>query len=134
MGDSKLSNINLKKRSALIDGADAENPFKNDTLAPRIEIISPQVDTSLTTHISSSSSYLIGRLTDPSGIGSFTMNDHIVRLSEDGFFQEIYELTKGLNVFKLEASDLKSNSVSQILYVIKDGSQESNASCRSGRF
>jgi len=127
-GESEVTSINLKRpavsQSEIDDQAESNG---NDTAPPRIQIISPQLDSSLTTHISASSTYLIGRLTDNSGIQSLKINDSIVHTDANGFFQQTYPLADGLNVFKMDATDGLSNTITQFLYLIKDDNPESAA-------
>ena len=127
-GESEVTSINLKKSvvsSSEIDDRSGKN--RNDTAPPRIKIISPQLDSTQTIHLSSSSTYLIGRLTDESGIQSLAINDSIVPTDGNGFFQQTYQLADGLNVFKIDAADESSNTITEFLYVIKDVNHESNA-------
>ena len=91
-----------------------------DISPPHIKIISPRFDTTSTSHTSASNIYLIGRLTDDSGIQSLLINDDIVAIDENGFFQQSCDLEDGLNVFKIDATDVLSNSSTKSLYLIKN--------------
>ena len=122
VGESKISKFNLKKPAALTPGS--EDRSINDTAPPGILIITPQTDTTLTAHISTSGTYLSGRLTDDSGIRSFSINDSLVSIDTYGFFQERVHLKEGLNVFKMTASDEKSNSVTRFLQVVMEPGDE----------
>lgn len=115
-GESEVTRIILKKPEAARTMLDIS--------PPQIRIISPQLDTNSTTHISASSIYLIGRLTDESGIQSFLINDSLIALDNNGFFQQLYDLADGLNAFKIDAADSKSNSITRYLYLINDGTAE----------
>lgn len=122
VGESKISKFNLKKPATLSPGG--EDRSINDISPPGILIITPQTDTSLTAHISTPGTYLSGRLTDDSGIRSFSINDSLVSIDTYGFFQERVHLKEGLNVFKMTASDEKSNSVTHFLQVVMEPGDE----------
>lgn len=122
VGESKISKFNLKKPARL--SPDSEDRSINDTAPPGILIITPQTDTTLTAHISASGTYLSGRLTDDSGIPSFSINDSLVSIDTYGFFQERVHLKEGLNVFKMTAIDEKSNSVTRFLQVVMEPRDE----------
>jgi hypothetical protein len=68
---------------------------------------------------------LIGRLIDESGIQSLFINDEIIATDENGFFQQSYNLEEGLNVFKIDATDLLSNSSTKSLYLINNPASKS---------
>lgn len=124
-GESKVTSISLKK-PVISPSGNEDSPNRNirDISPPRIKIISPQLDSNSTTHISTSNIYLIGRITDESGIQSFLINDSIIIPDENGFFQQSYILAEGLNPIKIDASDEYTNSVSKFLYLINDGTNE----------
>jgi hypothetical protein len=122
VGESKISKFNLKKPVALSLGS--EELSINDIAPPGILIITPQTDTTLTAHLSSSGTYLSGRLTDDSDIRSFSINDSLINIDAYGFFQERVHLKEGLNVFKMVASDEKSNSVTQFLQLVLEPQSE----------
>ena len=120
-GESEVSSINLKKPASAESGEDGSADRNiNDIIPPRITIISPQLDSSSSSHLSISDIYLIGRLTDESGIQSLSINDEIITTDNNGFFQQSYQLEDGLNVFKIDASDVLSNSQTKLCYLIKD--------------
>jgi len=124
-GESEVTTIIIKKPEMSKSGKeDSGDRDIRDITPPRIKIISPQVDTSYTAHISASNIYLIGRLTDESDIQSFSINDHIIATDENGFFQQSYNLTDGLNVFKIEATDVLSNSSTKFLNLINNETKE----------
>jgi hypothetical protein len=124
-GESEVTTIIIKKPGISKSGNDdSVDRNTRDIAPPRIKIISPQVDTSYTAHISVSKIYLIGRLTDESGIQSLLINDSIITTDEKGFFQQSYNLADGLNVFKIDATDLLSNSCTKLLYLINSSSEE----------
>jgi hypothetical protein len=62
----------------------------------------------------------MGRITDDSGIQSFSINDAIITPDENGFFQHSYSLADGLNVFKIDLSDNLANSSTNFIYLIND--------------
>ena len=99
---------------------------KTDSLPPEIKIISPRVDTSFKANISASDIYLIGRLTDESGISSLSINGEIIKTDENGYFQKKYDLLEGLNVFKINAVDTISNSCTRLLSLINRPSVETD--------
>ncbi|MFC2111788.1 caspase domain-containing protein [Bacteroidota bacterium] len=121
VGESEVTTIIIKKPGISKSGND-DLVYRDirDIAPPEIKIISPQVDTSFTAHVSASNIYLIGRLTDESGIQSLFINDKIIDTDENGFFQQPYNLADGLNVFQIDASDALSNSFTKSLYLIKD--------------
>lgn len=120
-GESETTTIIIKKPGISKSGDDIPvNRMTRDLAPPEIEIISPRIDTSFTTHVSASNIYLIGRLTDESDIQSFFINDHAIPTDENGFFQQSYNLEDGLNAFKIDASDVLSNSFTKFLYLIND--------------
>jgi len=121
-GESEVTSIRLKKTAA--PGTENEG---RDLVPPVIQIFSPVPDSARTVHTAISSSYLIGRLTDRSGIGSLKINDSVVAVDEYGFFQQIYTLTDGLNVFKMEACDAASNCVTDFLTMIRVEDQQGHA-------
>jgi hypothetical protein len=124
-GESEATTIIIKKPAGSKSGlSDLNNRNISDVSPPEIKIISPQVDTSFTAHISSSNIYLIGRLTDQSGIQSLLINDSIITIDENGFFQQQYNLVNGLNVFKIDATDVLSNSCSKLLTLINNTAKE----------
>lgn len=128
IGESEVTSIKLKK--PVVSQSNPDNTTersRTDTDPPGIQIISPQLDSTQTAHISASPSYIIGRLTDESGIQELTINDSIVPTDENGFFQQSYSLTEGLNVFKIDATDQSSNTGNQFLYLIKGVDQEQSA-------
>jgi hypothetical protein len=120
-GESEVTTIIIKKpensRSGLYDSNDKNI---NDISPPEIKIISPQVDTSFTAQISASNIYLIGRLTDQSGIQSLIINDSIIATDENGFFQQQYNLVNGLNVFKIDATDKLLHSCTKLVSLINN--------------
>jgi hypothetical protein len=131
-GESEVATIIIKKSGT------SENNNKQDTdkdirdkTPPQIKIISPQVDTSFTANISVSNIYLIGRLTDKTGIQSLLINDKPVKTDENGFFQQSYYLVPGLNVFKISATDNLLNSCTRLLSII-NGPSKDNRSTTEG--
>ena len=126
MGESEVTSIQLKK-SSTSETDNGPDRSRSDTVPPLIQIISPQFDSTRTTHLSASSTWLIGRLTDESGIQTLKINDSIVPTDDNGFFQLTYPLTDGLNVFKINATDDSSNTVTQFLYLINEADQEEMA-------
>ena len=124
-GESEVTTIIIKKPGVSKSGND-ESVDRNarDISPPAIKIISPQVDTSFTAHISASNIYLIGRLTDESGIQSLLINDSIIATDENGFFQQSYNLVNGLNVFKIDATDLLSHSCTKLISLINNETKE----------
>ena len=126
-GESEVTTIIIKKPGISKSGkADLVDRDIRDIAPPEIKIISPQVDTSFTAHVSASNIYLIGRLKDESDIQSLFINDEIIVTDENGFFQQLYNLADGLNVFKIDASDVLSNSFTKSLYLINDATVETN--------
>jgi hypothetical protein len=126
-GESEVTTIIIKKPEASKSGTDdSGNLNLRDIAPPQIQIISPQVDASFTAHISAPDIYLIGRLTDPSGIQSLKINDSIVAMDENGFFQRFFYLDQGSNVFKIEATDALSNSSTQFLQLINEPARENS--------
>jgi hypothetical protein len=121
VGESEVTSISLKKpvtvETEMDDPGSRDVP---DTAPPRIRIISPQVDTGSVTYIPTPDIYLIGRLTDDSGIESLFINDSAVSTDDNGFFQQYTVLNEGLNVFQIEAIDLLSNASTRFLQVIYD--------------
>ena len=107
-GESDVTSIFLKKPEGL----------KTDSLPPEISIISPRVDSSFNANISATHIYLVGRLTDESGISSLRINNEIIPTDENGYFQKKYDLPDGLNVFELNASDTLSNSCTRLLSLV----------------
>jgi hypothetical protein len=107
-GESEATTIIIKKSGT----------HKNDVEPPRIKMISPRVDTSFTATVSESHLFLIGRLTDESEIQSFRINETPVETDENGFFQQTLDLTEGINVFKLDATDVLSNSSTRLLSLV----------------
>ena len=126
VGESEVTTIIIKKPGISKSGSD-DIVFRDirDIAPPEIKIISPQVDTSFKAHVSASFIYLIGRLTDESGIQSLLINDTVVPTDDNGFFQQSYNLEDGLNVFEIKSSDKLSNSSTRFLYLIKDDADES---------
>jgi len=102
-----LASFYVKKATSSITDTETKRS-RNDTVPPEIQIISPQLDSTQTTRTSASTSYVIDRLRDESGIQSVTINDSIVPCDENGFFQQIYPVNDGLNVFKIDATFLYS--------------------------
>jgi hypothetical protein len=126
-GESEVTTIIIKKPEASKSGTDdSGNLNLRDIAPPQIQIISPQVDASFTAQISAPDIYLIGRLTDPSGIQSLKINDSIVAMDENGFFQRFFYLDQGSNVFKIEATDALSNSSTQFLQLINEPARENS--------
>jgi len=123
-GESKATSISFKKPVSTSGNEDSSNRNIRDLSPPLIKIISPQLDSTSTTHLSASDVYLIGRITDESGIHSFLINDSIITPDENGFFQQSYDLADGLNAIKIDASDEWSNSITRFLYLIKDETNE----------
>jgi hypothetical protein len=120
-GESEVTTIIIKKPENSRSGLDDfNNKNINDIYPPEIKIISPQVDTSFNAQISASNIYLIGRLTDQSGIQSLVINDSIVATDENGFFQQQYNLVNGLNVFKIDATDILSHSCTKLVSLINN--------------
>lgn len=122
VGESEVTSIQLRKPSPDLPTGDSDRG-RTDISPPLVQIITPQLDSAQTTYISSSSSYLIGRIIDESGIQSLTINDSIVSIDENGFFQQTYSLRDGLNVFKIVASDESANSTTQLVTMIRDAHQ-----------
>ncbi len=125
-GESEVTTIIIKKPATSKSGND-DSVGRNirDMVPPEIKIISPRVDTSFTAHVSASDIYLVGRLTDESGIQSLRINEKIIATDENGFFQEAYNLANGLNVLKIDATDRLSNSCTKLLTLINIPSKES---------
>jgi len=124
-GESEVTTIIIKK-PGVSKSVNDESVDRNarDITPPSIKIISPQVDTSFTAHISASTIYLIGKLTDDSGIKSLLINDMIIATDENGFFQQTFDLTDGLNVIKIDATDLLSNSCTKLISLINNENKE----------
>ena len=128
VGESGTTKINLKKPDASNRGTDVSGGGSiRDVTPPGIRIISPIIDTTSTTHLSASEIYLIGRLTDESGIQSLRINDHAVPTDENGFFQQVFQLQEGLNVIKIDAADVQSNSSTRFLQLIREPAGKSLA-------
>jgi hypothetical protein len=127
-GESEVTTIIIKK-PVVSKSVNDESIDRNtrDISPPVIKIISPQVDTSYTAHISASHIYLIGRLIDESGIQSLLINDSIIATDENGFFQQTYDLTEGLNLIKIDATDLLSNSCTKLISLINNETKETIA-------
>ena len=123
-GESKVTSIRFKKPISASGNEDSANRNIRDISPPRIKIISPQLDTTYTTHTSASYIYLIGRLTDESDIQMLSIDDSIIIPDDNGFFQQTYNLSDGLNAIKIDARDEWSNSVTRFLYLIKDGTKK----------
>lgn len=122
-GESEVTSIQLRKPAALqTDNGSDRNTV--DLSAPTVQIISPRFDSTWTTHLSDSDTWLIGRITDESGIQILTINDSIVPADENGFFQLSCELSEGLNAIKIEASDEFSNTLTRFLYLIRESETE----------
>ena len=120
-GESEVTTIIIKKPENSRSGSDDLNDKNiNDISPPEIKIISPGVDTSFIAQISASNIYLIGRLTDQSGIQSLLINDSIIATDENGFFQQKYNLVNGLNVFKIDATDKLSHSCTKLLSLVNN--------------
>lgn len=118
-GESVVTSIKLKKPTAYQSESEAMAIRMIDTLPPILKIISPLVDSTRTFQTGATTSYLIGRLTDASGIRTLTINDSLVPVDENGFFQPEYPLKEGLNVFRISASDNASNNITEFLQIIK---------------
>jgi hypothetical protein len=124
-GESEVTTIIIKKPDISKSANDISGGGGTKDIAPpEIKIISPGVDTSLTANISATNIFLIGRLTDKSGIQSLLINDKIVATDENGFFQQSYDLVPGLNVFKINATDILLNSCTRLLSVINGPSKD----------
>ena len=121
-GESEVTTIRLKNPAAPGTGNEGK-----DLLPPVIQIFSPVPDSARTVHTAASSSYLIGRLTDRSGIGSLKINDSPVPVDAYGFFQQVYPLTDGLNVFRMDACDSASNCVTEFLTMIREEEPQGQA-------
>ena len=120
-GESEVTTIIIKKPESYKSVTDnSGNRDINDISPPEIKIISPRADTSFTAQISASNIYLIGRLTDQSGIQSLLINDSIIATDENGFFQQKYNLVNGLNVFKIDATDKLSHSCTKLLSLVNN--------------
>lgn len=128
VGESEVTSISIKKPVVSKSGIDDPgNRDVKDISPPRINIISPQIDTSSTSHISTSNIYLIGRLTDESDIQSLFINDSVIATDDNGFFQQLFNLEVGLNVFRIDATDVLSNSSTKFLHLINDPARENHA-------
>lgn len=124
-GESEVTSISLKKPADSKPGPDDSGSRDiKDISPPRIQIISPQIDTGSVTYISASDIYLIGRLIDESGIQSLFINDSVIATDDHGFFQQLINLKSGLNVFKIDACDASSNSSTKFLQVVHDPAME----------
>lgn len=124
-GESEVTTIIIKKPGIYKSASDVSDDRDiKDIAPPEVKIISPQVDTSFTANISASDIFLIGRLIDRSGIQSLYINDKMVVTDENGFFQQSYDLVHGLNVFKINATDILMNSCTKLLSVINGTSKE----------
>ena len=120
-GESEVTTIIIKKpHNSKSDLDDLNNKNIIDISPPEIKIISPQVDTSFTAQISASDIYLVGRITDQSAIQSLFLNDSIVITDENGFFQQKFNLVNGLNVFKIDATDILSHSCTKLVSVVNN--------------
>ncbi len=137
VGESEATKISIKKPSKS-GTEDLGERDMNDVSPPRIRIISPQLDTSATSYAPAPDVYLIGRLTDESVIQSLFINDSTVDLDENGFFQKFLHLHEGLNVLEIEATDLRSNSSSELINLIylpdRKIQAEENVLERSGEY
>lgn len=123
VGESQATSIRLVK-----PGTEAENQrILNDVLPPSIKIISPLVDTTSTAHTHASEVYVIGKLTDESKIQSVSINGRTVPADENGFFHLLFELEDGVNVLKIDASDVRANSSTRFLHLIKQTTPETPA-------
>jgi hypothetical protein len=123
VGESEVTSIRLKK-SSTSETDNGPNRSLSDTAPPLIQMISPQFDSTRTTYLSASTTWLIGRLTDESGIQTLKINDSIVPADDNGFFQLTYPLTEGLNVLKINATDDSSNMVTQFFHLINEADQK----------
>ncbi len=131
-GESEVTTIIIKKPGISKSASDiSDGRETKDITPPDVKIISPMVDTSLTANITASNILLIGRLTDKSGIQSLLINDKIISTDEYGFFQQSFDLVAGLNVFKVDATDLLLNSCTKLVSVI-NGSSRDNRTTTEG--
>lgn len=118
-GESETMSIRIQKPETAEAGTDDQGAGSGtDVYPPELKIISPQVDTTLTARVSAPSVYLIGRLIDQSGIRSLRINGSPIPTYENGFFQKTCDLTEGLNVFEIAATDALSNSSTRFLQMI----------------
>ena len=126
-GESEVTTIIIKKPviSKSINDEKVDKDIR-DISPPEIKIISPQVDTTFTANISAANIFLIGRLTDKSGIQSILINDKNVATDEYGFFQQSYDLAPGLNVFRIVATDILLNSCTKLISVINGPSRDNS--------
>lgn len=118
-GESEVTTISLKKSDSALLENEALRSVK-DTLPPLIQIISPRLNDAQVLHLTSSTSYLIGRVSDESDLSFFSINDSIIPLDEEGFFQLHCPLSPGLNTYRLFASDELSNTVNSFVYLVRD--------------
>ena len=117
-GESEVSSFRLVK-----PGTEHQS-ILNDLSPPSIKIISPLIDTTSTAYTRASEVYLIGQLMDESDIRFVSINGVHVPSDENGFFHRLYKLEDGVNVLKIEASDVEANSSTRFLHLIRQTAPE----------
>lgn len=104
---------NLQSKAALVVQQDHEDPT--------IKIIEPVQNTraiGVDDDVAANTSQRIrGQAIDPSGIKSVRLNNKLLKVEENGYFDTVVNLTTGVNVFNIVATDKAANTVAESIQI-----------------
>ncbi|HLY68282.1 MAG TPA: tetratricopeptide repeat protein, partial [Puia sp.] len=103
---------------------------KNDNTPPIINILEPLANTRSISvdddKVAGTKQHIRGQAIDESGIKSVMLNNKYLKVEDNGYFDTIVDISAGVNIFTIVATDKNANSVSQNLQIVT-GKDISNA-------
>ncbi len=95
---------------------------QDDKMPPQINILEPMVNKrSISVEddkVASTSQRIRGVAIDKSGIRSVQMNNRLLKVEENGYFDTVVNVNEGVNVFTIVVTDNNANSVSENVQII----------------
>jgi tetratricopeptide (TPR) repeat protein len=96
--------------------------LKNDNTPPTINILEPLANNRSISvdddKVAGTKQHIRGQAIDESGIKSIMLNNHFLKVEENGYFDTVVDINAGINVFTIVATDKNANAVSQNLQIV----------------
>lgn len=95
---------------------------QDDKTAPQINILEPMVNKrSISVEddkVASASQRIRGQAIDKSGIRSILLNNRLLKVEENGYFDTVVNVNEGVNVFTIVATDNNANASSENVQIV----------------
>lgn len=94
---------------------------QQDQVDPVIKIIEPSQNTRAIgvddDVVANTKQRIRGQAIDPGGIKSVRLNNKLLKIEENGYFDTVVTITQGVNVFTITATDKAANSATQTIQI-----------------